>query len=399
MSSRTVSDRPLANAVSRRLFIAGLLSGGVTVASLGLPNPGVVRAGGARPTRGNLPGWREVFHDDFSTQVNRGAFPKKVSSKWSAYKYPWKDTSKKGRYDPGNVISVNDGVLTKSLRTIDGTPRVAAITPKVTSKAPYGLRYARYEIRFRADRFDGYKFVALLWPDTGTNITGSKSGRGGNGEIDFPELDVNQDRAMGFVHHQDATDRQDQAWMRSDNDPREWHTYTLEWSPNLVVAYVDGAEIGRTTERVPNTKMHLVLQSETSLNNPTRSAHGGNVQIEWVTVWEYDAQTTVSAPPAVAPPKSSVASAPMVSTEWPNAGAEVSGSVPLKARVRHIDGVSAVRWYVDGTGVAYDGNGSPWSADWDSKTLSNGTHRVFSKAKIADGRWITSPSHRFKIRN
>jgi hypothetical protein len=61
----------------------------------------------------------------------------------------------------------------------------------------------------------------------------------------------------------------------------------IEWSPNLVVFTLDGSEIGRTTTRVPNTPMHWVLQSETSLKTGTAADAKVNLMIDWVAAWAY----------------------------------------------------------------------------------------------------------------
>ena len=218
-----------------------------------------------------------------------GSFPAQVSARWSAYPSPWKDTSKKGMYDPERVVSVDNGVLTKLSSILEnGQPLVAALRPKINDQPPWGSLYGRYEVRFRTEKLDGYKMAWLLWPDSGTNTTGSASGVGGNGEIDFPEMNLDSEHVMGFVHHQDATSGGDQYWTRSAIDFTRWHTYTIEWSPDLVVFLLDGIEVGRTTERVPNTPMHWVLQTETTVSGPTPLSTAGNVEIDWVAVWEYD---------------------------------------------------------------------------------------------------------------
>lgn len=237
--------------------------------------------------RGDLPGWRQVFVDDFDVDVPLGKFPSAVSSTWGAYPYPAKDTSTHGRYWPEHVVSIADGVLTKHLHSENGTPLVAALTPKVPGTNKYGQLYGRYEVRFRVDRLQaGYKIAWMLWPDSGTTTTGAAGG-GGNGEIDFPEKELNSDNVWGFVHHQNATSGSDQDWFKVTADVREWHTYTIEWSPGLVVFRLDGDEIGRTTERVPNTPMHWVLQTETSLKTATPADADVNLTIDWVAAWAY----------------------------------------------------------------------------------------------------------------
>jgi Glycosyl hydrolases family 16 len=245
-------------------------------------------AGGNRAPRGDLPGWRQLFVDDFDVDVPLGSFPSAVSSKWGAYSYPSKDTSKRGTYWPQKVVSVDGGVLTKHVHFENGTPLVAALTPKVPGSSAYGQRYGRYEVRFRADRLTpGYKIAWLLWPDSGTNITGAASGGGGNGEIDWPEMDLNDSHVGGFVHHMNATVGSDQDWFKAPVDIRQWHTYTMEWSPGLVRVLLDGNEVGRTTERIPSTPMHWVLQTETSLKTAPAAGAQINLMIDYVAAWGY----------------------------------------------------------------------------------------------------------------
>ncbi|MEJ7800879.1 MAG: glycoside hydrolase family 16 protein, partial [Ilumatobacter sp.] len=221
------------------------------------------------------------------TDVLLGAFPDAVSSSWSAYLYPWSDTSKNGTYAPKKVVSVHDGVLDKYIHTEGSEHLVAAVLPKVPGSSKYGTLYGRYEVRFRSERLPGYKIAWLLWPDSGTNTTGAVGG-GGNGEIDFPEMNLDATEVAGFVHHQNATVNNDQSMSKASVDISTWHTYTFEWSPNLVVFYLDGVEIGRHTERIPNTAMHWVLQTETSLGGSTpRDDVRGHVEIDYVSFWKY----------------------------------------------------------------------------------------------------------------
>lgn len=243
---------------------------------------------GSRAPRGDLPGWRQLFVDDFDGDVPLGSFPAAVSSKWSAYRYPAKDTSRRGTYWPEKVVSVDNGVLTKHIHSEAGTPLVAALTPKVPGSSKYGQLYGRYEVRFRVDRLTpGYKIAWMLWPDSGSNTTGAASGGGGNGEIDWPEMDLDESNVWGFVHHMNATAGSDQDWFKVPIDIRQWHTYAMEWSPGLMVLRVDGNEIGRTSSRIPSTPMHWVLQTETSLKTAPSADAQINVMIDWVAAWGY----------------------------------------------------------------------------------------------------------------
>jgi beta-glucanase (GH16 family) len=119
------------------------------------------------------------------------------------------------------------------------------------------------------------------------------------------------DAVNGFVHHQGARRGSDQASVKVPYDSNAWHTAVIEWSPDLVVFTLDGVEVRRITERVPSTPMHWVLQTETMLTSkrPPKTA-AGNVQIDWVAVWQYD-------PTAVAPPPVTAAPPPPTTTSPP----------------------------------------------------------------------------------
>src|SRR5437867_2388973 len=59
---------------------------------------------------GDLPGWRQVFSDDFTQSLGARQFPAAVASPWSAYADRWRDTSGKGTYYPSG-ISWHDGLM------------------------------------------------------------------------------------------------------------------------------------------------------------------------------------------------------------------------------------------------------------------------------------------------
>ena len=261
-------------------------------------------SGEAMPV-GDLDGWRQVFTDDFSTDVALGAFPAAVAEKWSVYASPAKDTFGHGNYSPERVVSVDNGVLNKYIRAEGGEFLVAALLPKVPGTTRYGQMYGRYAVRFKTDPIEGYKIAWLLWPDSAVWPR--------DGEIDFPERDLASDTVKGFVHHQGAERGSDQEAASAPFDSTRWYTAVIEWSPDLVVFILDGVVIERVTERVPNTPMHWVLQTETTLTStkpPVTAA--GNVQIDWVAAWQYDPTVAATPPTTAAPSTTATSSAPDV---------------------------------------------------------------------------------------
>jgi hypothetical protein len=243
------------------------------------PVPSLSPSGQGMPV-GDLPGWRQIFADDFNTPVALGSFPAAVASRWTAYPSSAHDSSGNGQYNPQKVISIRDGVLNMFIHTEGGTHMVAAPIPKLTAASSYGQLYGRYAVRFRADALPGYKTAWLLWPDS--------SHWPGDGEIDFPEADLTES-IKGYVHHMGASSSSDQDRFTTSAMYPDWHTAVIEWSPGKVVLMLDGQVVGQTTTRVPSSAMHWVLQTETALSGgaPSSSTQG-NVQIDWVAAWAHN---------------------------------------------------------------------------------------------------------------
>jgi hypothetical protein len=242
---------------------------------------------------GDTPGWHQIFTDDFTTDLPVGAFsgcvvgstlrdsqcsglPPAVRAKWFTYLDGWKDSSGNGTFMPSKVMSVHDGMMDLYLHTENGVHMIAAPEPKIPSPTGRGLSAGRYVVRFYMPPLPRYKAAWMLWPDSNLQT---------DGEINFPEGDFTE-RMWAFMHHQDATGPADQATFLASNEMSGWHTAATEWKPGSVTFTLDGTVIGHTTTRVPDTPMHWVLQTETTLNGqvPTATDHG-HVLIDWVAVY------------------------------------------------------------------------------------------------------------------
>ena len=110
-------------------------SGASSAADAAAPDAGAADASSSSPSGetmpvGDIPGWRQIFADDFLTDVPVGNFPSAVSAKWDAYPDGWKDTSKHGTYFPSKVVSIQNGVLNLHLHTENGVHMVSAPEPK-----------------------------------------------------------------------------------------------------------------------------------------------------------------------------------------------------------------------------------------------------------------------------
>jgi hypothetical protein len=263
--------------------------GSTTSPSINVPtnpsNPTTSTPPNGNPSNGDLNGWKYIFGDDFNVDAAEGSFLSKYRN-WGAYDTGWPDTSRKGMYDT-NILSVSNNTLNMRLHTgADGKPRASVPFPLINGRnAPDATNqlYGRYEVRFRADQVPGYKTAFLLWPKSEVWPR--------DGEIDFPEGDLTGD-IWGFMHRQGATSGGDQDWFSTGESHGVWHTAVTEWSPNAVRFYLNGRLVGTSTTRIPNTPMHWVLQTETTLgNSPVPPTASGYVQFDYVKVWSYSPST------------------------------------------------------------------------------------------------------------
>ena len=236
---------------------------------------GEATASGEAMPKGNLPGFTQIFSDDFATAQAEGQFPGVYGTKWKSYDgFP--DTSQRGDYDQ-DIISVHDGVLDMHLRTgADGRPKSAAPIPLLTSGGTVtGQVYGRYSVRFKADSLAGYGMAGLLWPS---------SGIWADGEIDYPEGSL--DSTMWAYTHCVGNPTRNCSYLDTQVSFTGWHTATIEWLPGKINYVLDGRVLQTVTNSVPTKAMQWVLQTGTTGDCPA-AATQGHVLIDWVSVWKY----------------------------------------------------------------------------------------------------------------
>lgn len=306
-------------------------------------------SGQAMPV-GDLPGWKQVFTDDFTTDVPLGSFPSSVSAKWSAYPDGWKDTSKNGTYYPSKVVSIQNGVMNLYLHTENGVHMVAAPVPVIpgATGSEGGLQYGRYAIRFKADSLPCYKTAWLLWPDSEVWPR--------DGEIDFPEGNLDG-TINAYMHWMNGTSGNDQDAYATTSTYSSWHTAVIEWNPVQTNFILDGVTIGSSTSNIPSTPMHWVIQTETGLNGCVPSnTTAGNVQIDWVAAYAYapglqPTATPTPTPTPTATPTPTPTTTPVV-TQLIQNGTFENGIAPWGVTVRS----PAVASLTTTTSMKADGN-------------------------------------------
>lgn len=259
----------------------------------------------------NLTGWTLQWSNDFDTDCAPGQFANPAAGYTGApavnnigngqfFVYPtsYKDTSKRGIYDPAGW-SVSNSVLTLHVYTDGGgVHRVGAVVPKLNNQTVrYGAVGGRFAICYQTDILNTYKHAYLLWPDTQLWT---------DGEIDFPEANLTgATTEKAFTHFPDLGTPPPQATAgttTADPTSSTWKTAVIEWRPDVVtrasstVKYymAEGAATPAlitnstvTGVHVPYKSMHWVVQNETILETgtPIDPATDGYVRIAWMAFW------------------------------------------------------------------------------------------------------------------
>ena len=267
-SARSATFRLLQPGKTYRLTVrATNASGNGPVATTTVVVPTPDPSGQPMPV-GDVPGWKQVFTEDFTTDLPLGSWPGAYGAKWADYT-GGPDTSGTGWWDATRTVSASGGAADYSLHPENGTPQCAAILPRLPAQT-----YGRYEVRFQVDPgLRGWSSAWLLWPDD--------DGWPQHGEMDWPEGELTGSM-QGFMHHADPAGGQD-AFDSGTTFASGWHTATTEWLPGSVAYYLDGRLVGSSTAQVSSYPMHWVLQSETAYGaKPTTAGH---IKIDWAVVY------------------------------------------------------------------------------------------------------------------
>jgi beta-glucanase (GH16 family) len=191
--------------------------------------------------RGDLRGWRMVFHDDFS-----GSHLDK--RKWRGYSgTPGGDPF--GWFAPSH-LSVAGGKL-----LIDGYQDAALggkwATGGVSTLRRVAQRYGKYQVRYRFDGGVGVSHAVLLWP----------ADQSWPPEIDFSEDSAHDHPISHATLHYGRQDKQIARRTRVNLDV--WHTFGVEWTPRRLVYTLDGRAWASVRSRgVPSIPMVLAIQTQ-----------------------------------------------------------------------------------------------------------------------------------------
>jgi peptidoglycan/xylan/chitin deacetylase (PgdA/CDA1 family) len=93
-----------------------------------------------------------------------------------------------------------------------------------------------------------------------------------------------------------------------------------------------------------------------------------------------------------------VASPPTVSITAPAANTTLSGTQTLSANASDVSGIAGVQFKVDNANMGAEDTTAPYSASWDSKTVSDGSHTISATARNTSG-LTTTVSETINVQN
>ena len=213
----------------------------------------------------SMAGWRKVFGDEFDrSSLGRG--------RWTTC-YWWDDdgctnsgNNERQWYRRGNV-SVDDGVLRLTARRqavrgsdgriypfTSGMVTTGRSTDRLSKPPRFGFRYGRVETRMRLPEGQG------LWPAMWMLPVSHRS----DPEIDVVEVLGHTPRLVRSHFHftdEDGRERNPGNGLRLPDTTATWHRYTLDWTPEQLVWYVDGRRTWtfKREQYVPDKRMYLIF--------------------------------------------------------------------------------------------------------------------------------------------
>lgn len=254
---------------------------------------------------GDLPGWTQIYAEDFLTDVAVGGIVAATSGSdlgllspscaaYPAYGASWKtkatnsgDTSGNAKYNATKTMSVSGSVLDiyQHVETVSGVNQAygGAIKPLLPSGQPEQT-YGRYSFRARVQGVSGTRMGGVA------NVISSSGSWPGSGEDDWPEAAGGYGLPVGgFYHYADAANPPAHqvttalAWT-------DWHIYTVEWSPGKIRYLADDVLVYESTDRVSTQPRGWLIQAGSTGGVPgvTETAH---LQVDWIALYTYNAAT------------------------------------------------------------------------------------------------------------
>jgi hypothetical protein len=199
-----------------------------------------------------------TFGDEFSG-------PEIDAARWfveDGHQDYWPDTPWRRNYKKENVYIEDGALVIRIARETVGFSSGAVVTGDKGQPAPFEQAFGRYEARMRFPRQQGHWCAFWLWNESEQNVDGS--GRDGT-EIDIVERAWLIDRVQHALHwdgYGEAHRSAAQAVTGAGLADGGWHTFRLDWYPDVYVFFVDGKETWRTDAGGVSQAPNFVILSD-----------------------------------------------------------------------------------------------------------------------------------------
>ncbi len=237
------------------------------------------------------PGYTLAWHDEFDgTKLD--------ATKWAQY-------APGPRRDAVNVPEAVtlDGqghlvITTSRVRVPDaaGATKTEYRTGMITTRGLYETTYGYFEARIKFQREVGHWSAFWIQTPTMGQPLGDPATAGV--EIDIIEYLRNgryPDKAQHTIHWDAYTKdhKSDHAEPSIPAIAEGFHTYGCEWTPEVLIFYVDGRETWRTSKAVPRRDEFMILSLEVGkwADDITKAELPDSMVVDWVRVWKKESDS------------------------------------------------------------------------------------------------------------
>jgi beta-glucanase (GH16 family) len=206
----------------------------------------IVTAASGQPAE--KPGWKLTFDDEFGgTSLDL--------TKWNPNDPEGRERNHELQAYVTNAFTVGGGILRVKAEKREAfySGKMRSITSGMMStQGKFAEEFGRFEIRCKVPKGKGMWPAFWLLPEPS----------GWPPEIDVLEILGQEPDKVYMTHHFRDGERQHQSHGGSWSGPdfsAGFHDFAVEWSPERIVWFVDGAERFRSEDSIPKGKMFLLL--------------------------------------------------------------------------------------------------------------------------------------------
>ena len=184
-------------------------------------------------------------------------------------------------------------ITTSRVETQDeaGKPKTEIRTGMISTRETYNTTYGYFECRMKMQREVGH--WSAFWINTPTMGNPIEDPAKSGVEIDVIEYLRNgayPDKAQHTIHWDYKTPKYQKAHHSAvlPEIAEGFHTYGVEWTPDVLIFYVDGNETWRTSKAVPKRDQYMLLSVEVGkwADDIAKAKLPDGIEVDWVRVYK-----------------------------------------------------------------------------------------------------------------